>query len=60
VLHMEEFRSYKMPIYINVKDPPYNAAGDGVTDDTSAIQSAINDALVRRSISRPELIWLES
>ena len=27
---------------ISVKDAPYNAAGDGSTDDTSAIQSALN------------------
>src|SRR5262249_28055270 len=28
----------------NVKQPPYNAKGDGSTDDRAAIQSAFNDA----------------
>jgi hypothetical protein len=28
--------------YINVKDAPYNATGDGIKDDTSAFQNALN------------------
>lgn len=31
-------------VYVNVRAAPYNAAGNGTTDDTSAIQSAINIA----------------
>jgi len=30
--------------YINVKDSPYNACGNGSTDDTASIQQALNDA----------------
>jgi hypothetical protein len=28
----------------NVKSPPYNAVGDGITNDTTAIQNAVTDA----------------
>ena len=31
--------------FVNVKDDPYNAAGDGVTDDTDAITDAISDVV---------------
>ena len=29
-------------VTINVKDPPYSATGDGVIDDTAAVQNALN------------------
>src|SRR5438093_13649218 len=30
------------PCTVNVADPPFSAVGDGVADDTAAIQNAIN------------------
>jgi len=38
--------------FVNVKDPPYNAVGNGVADDTSAIQAVI-DAGNRRIFFPP-------
>lgn len=35
------FLTLALPTKINVKDPPYSAAGDDATDDTTAIRAAI-------------------
>lgn len=32
-------------VFLNIKDPPYNATGDGVADDSDAINSAMADAV---------------
>jgi hypothetical protein len=46
---------------INIKLAPYNAKGDGITDDTQAIQSAINDLMgLHRILYFPEGEYLVS
>ena len=46
---------------VNVSQPPYNAKGDGVTDDTAALQSAINDFQgTRQTIYLPNGTYLVS
>jgi len=41
------------PVAINAKDPPYNAKGDGVADDTAAIQSALNACPTNKAVLLP-------
>ncbi len=39
------------PNVVSVKDAPFNAAGNGVTDDTKAIQAAINYATAHNAVT---------
>src|SRR6185503_13499833 len=41
------------PQAIDVTDPPYNAAGDGVTDDTAAIQQALDTCPMDQAVFLP-------
>src|SRR5262249_26970816 len=36
--------------FLNVKSPPYNATGDGMTDDSSAFLAAISDAYINNLV----------
>ncbi len=40
-------------LWINVKAAPYNAVGDNATDDTAAIQAAINDCPIDGTVFFP-------
>ena len=40
-------------IFANVKNPPYNAVGNGVADDTSAIQNAVNGCITGQIVYLP-------
>jgi Pectate lyase superfamily protein len=50
----------KRTVLINVKLAPYNAKGDGVTDDTKAIQAALGAAQANEVVYLPASTYLTS
>ncbi|MHB9009235.1 MAG: glycosyl hydrolase family 28-related protein, partial [Limisphaerales bacterium] len=56
-----EQRYPRSPFVVDVSQPPYSATGDGVTDDTDALQRALNENVGRnRAIYFPSGTYLVS
>ncbi|OBC03369.1 hypothetical protein A5784_14140 [Mycobacterium sp. 852013-50091_SCH5140682] len=52
--------AYVAPVFVNVKDRAYGAKGDGVADDTTAINNAIANSPVGSTIFFPQGTYLAS
>ncbi len=58
LFYKELFVMPQKPRFIDVTKPPYNAIGDGVTLNTKALQSAINDCKDGECVYLPEGVFL--